>query len=147
MKVVLQQISEGNEEIRIRYRQMTEQIEGIVHYIEGQSGKLIGMKDGQQFVLKPYDVLYLESVEGTAYLYTEKEVYRSSLTLVAAERAYGDEGYFRCSKSMVINIYRIQKLQSMPGNRIDVTMDNREHVVISRRYAKELRNILKGEMR
>ena len=147
MKVVLQQISEGSEEIRIRYRQMTEQIEEIVHYIEGQGDKLIGMKDGQQFMLRPYDVIYLESVEGTAYLYTEKEVYRSSLTLMAAERAYGDEGYFRCSKSMVVNIYRIQKLQSMPGNRIDVTMDNGEHVVISRRYAKELRNILKGEMR
>lgn len=147
MKVVLQQISEGSEEIRIRYRQMTEQIEEIVHYIEGQGDKLIGMKDGQQFMLRPYDVLYLESVEGIAYLYTEKEVYRSSLTLMAAERAYGDEGYFRCSKSMVLNIYRIQKLQSMPGNRIDVTMDNGEHVVISRRYAKELRSILKGEMR
>ena len=147
MKVVLQQISEGSEEIRIRYRQMTEQIEEIVHYIEGQGDKLIGMKDGQQFMLRPYDVIYLESVEGTAYLYTEKEVYRSSLTLMAAERAYGDEGYFRCSKSMVVNIYRIQKLQSMPGNRIDVTMDNGEHVVISRRYAKELRSILKGEMR
>lgn len=146
MKVVLQQISEGSEEIRIRYRQMTEQIEGIVHYIEGQTGKLIGLKDGQQFVIKPYDVIYLESVEGTAYLYTEKEVYRSGLTLMAAERAYADEGYFRCSKSMVVNIYRIQKLQSMPGNRIDVTMDNGEHVVISRRYAKELRSILKGEM-
>lgn len=147
MKVVLQQISEGSEEIRIRYRQMTEQIEEIVHYIERQGDKLIGMKDGQQFMLRPYDVLYLESVEGTAYLYTEKEVYRSSLTLMAAERAYGDEGYFRCSKSMVLNIYRIRKLQSMPGNRIDVTMDNGEHVVISRRYAKELRSILKGEMR
>ena len=147
MKVVLQQISEGSEEIRIRYRQMTEQIEEIVHYIEGQGDKLIGMKDGQQFMLRPYDVLYLESVEGTAYLYTEKEVYRSGLTLMAAERAYGDEGYFRCSKSMVLNIYRIRKLQSMPGNRIDVTMDNGEHVVISRRYAKELRSILKGEMR
>ncbi len=147
MKVVLQQISEGNEEIRIRYRQMTEQIEGIVHYIEGQSGKLIGMKNGQQFVIKPYDVIYLESVEGTVYIYTEKEVYCSSLTLMAAERAYIDEGYFRCSKSMVANIYRIQKLQSMSGNRIDVTMDNGEHIVISRRYAKELRNILKGEIR
>ena len=121
---MLQQISEGSEEIRIRYRQMTEQIEEIVHYIEGQGDKLIGMKDGQQFMLRPYDVLYLESVEGTAYLYTEKEVYRSSLTLMAAERAYGDEGYFRFSKSMVLNIYRIRKLQSMTGNMIDGTIDN-----------------------
>lgn len=55
------------------------------------------------------------------------------------------KGFFRCSKSMVINIYRINKLKSMSGNRIDVTMDNGEHVIISRRYAKELRSTLKGE--
>lgn len=147
MKVILQEITKGQDEVIIRYKHMTDKIHDIVRYVEGQGGKLVGTKDGQQFVIKPYQVIYLESVEGSTYLYTENEVYRSSLTLMAAERIYAEEGYFRCSKSMVINIYRIQKLQSMPENRIDVTMDNEEHVVISRRYAKELRNILRGEWR
>ena len=145
MKVILQEITKGQNEIIIRYKHMTDKIKDIVRYVEGQGGKLIGTKDGQQFVIKPYQVIYLESVEGSTYLYTENEVYRSNLTLMEAERIYTEEGYFRCSKSMVINIYRIQKLQSMPENRIDATMDNEEHVVISRRYAKELRNILRGE--
>lgn len=144
MKVILQEITKGQDEVIIRYKQMTDKIKDIVRYVEGQGGKMIGTKDGQQFVIKPNQVIYLESVEGITYLYTENEVYRSNLTLMAAERIYAEEGYFRCSKSMVINIYRIQKLQSMPENRIDVTMDNEEHVVISRRYAKELRNILRG---
>ncbi|MCI8509288.1 MAG: LytTR family transcriptional regulator [Lachnospiraceae bacterium] len=147
MKVILQEITKGQDEVIIRYKQMTDKINDIVRYVEGHGGKLMGTKDGQQFAIKPYQVIYLESVEGSTYLYTENEVYRSSLTLTAAERIYAEEGYFRCSKSMVINIYRIQKLQSMPENRIDVTMDNEEHVVISRRYAKELRNILRGEWR
>ena len=46
---------------------------------------------------------------------------------------------------MIINIYRIEKLKSESGNRIDAMMDNGEHVIISRRYAKELRSILRGE--
>lgn len=145
MKITLEQITEGKEEVVIKYSQMTGQIEDIVRYIERQGGNLVGMKDGQQFVIRPHSVVYLESVDGITYLYTENEVYKTGLTLMGAEAAYVEEGYFRCSKSMVINLYRIEKLKSMSGNRIDATMDNGEHVVISRRYAKELRNILKGE--
>lgn len=145
MKITLQQISKGNEEIIIKYRQMTEDIEGIVKFIEGQGEKLLCTKDGQQFLISIHKVIYLESVDGVTYLYTEDEVYKSNLTLALFEVLYVSEGFFRCSKSMVINIYRIRKLKSMSGNRINVTLDNEEHVVISRRYAKELRRIIKEE--
>ncbi len=145
MKLTLEQIHEGKEEVIIRYRQRTEEIDGIVRYIEGQEQRLFGTKDGQQFLVRFPEIIYLESVDGVTYLYTEQEVYRSDLTLALFEVMYREEGFFRCSKSMVINLYRISRLRSMPGSRIDVTMDNGEHVVISRRYAKELRQILKGE--
>ena len=49
-------------------------------------------------------------------------------------------------EKLIINIYRIEKLKSESGNRIDAMMDNGEHVIISRRYAKELRTILRGEL-
>lgn len=95
-------------------------------------------------MIRPQDVIYLESVDGGTFIYTKKEIYRTGITLAQAELLYGKEGFFRCSKAMVMNIYRIVKLKSEPGNRIDAMMDNDEHVLISRRYAKELRNILKG---
>lgn len=145
MKITLQQVNKGNEEIIIKYSRITERIDGIVRYIEGQSGQLLGSKDGQQYVISIPKILYLESVEGVTYLYTEKDLYQLNLTLSLFESLYGEEGFFRCSKSMVINIYRIKKLKSMSGNRIDVTMDNDEHVVISRHYAKEFRRTLRRD--
>lgn len=145
LKVTLKQIEKGNEEIIIRYRRMTERLERIVEYLEGQNEKLSGTKDGQQFFVNIQDILYLESVEGVTYFYTKKEVYRSAHTLTLLESLYAQEGFFRCSKSMMLNIYRIGRLKSMPGKRIDATMDNGEHIVISRHYAGELRNRLKEE--
>lgn len=145
LKVTLQQIEKGNEEVIVRYRQMTERLEHIVEYLEGQNEKLSGTKDGQHFFVNIQDILYLESVEGVTYFYTKKEVYRTGYTLALFEALYAQEGFFRCSKSMMLNIYRIEKLKSMPGNRIDATMDNGEHIVISRRYAGELRNLLREE--
>lgn len=147
MKITLEHIDQGNEEVIIKYKEMTERIDGIIKYIEGQGEKLSGIKDGQKFVIGIHKVIYLESVDGMTWLYTENEVYKSDLTLTLCEMMYRGEGFFRCSKSMVINIYRIHKLKSMSQSRIDVTMDNGEHVVISRHYAKEFRSILRGNLR
>ena len=145
MKVTLQQISEGSEEDVIKYRQMTQRMISIVRYLEGQGEKVLAQKDGQQAVIGVSDILYLESVDGAVYLYTEKEICRLALTLTMFESLYAQEGFFRCGKSTVLNIYRIKRLTGMSGNRIDATMDNDEHIIISRRYAKQLRSILKGE--
>lgn len=145
MKVTLQQITKGNEEVIIKYRQMTERIEGIVRYLEGQTKKLSAIKDGAQVRINVPDVIYLESVDGVTFLYTHHEVYRTNLTLALFETLYAEDGFFRCSKSMIINIYRIAKLKSMSGGRIDATMDNGEHIIISRHYAGGLRSTLRGE--
>lgn len=145
MKITLRQIDAGQEEVIIRYRHMTEEIDGIIKYVEGQGKRLLVTKDGQQAPVRVSQVIYAESVDGATWLYTDKEIYRSGLTLSFLEGMYAGDGFFRCSKSMVINIYCISRLKSMPEKRIDVTMSNGEHVIISRHYAKALRDILKGD--
>ena len=54
--------------------------------------------------------------------------------------------YFRCSKSMIINVNKVEMLKSMPSNRIDATLVSGEHIIISRTYASDFRKLLKGEM-
>ncbi len=147
MKITLDQISGGSEEVIIRYKQMTERIEGLVRYLERQEEKISVYKEGHQHLISISDIIYLESVEGVTFLYTENEVYKINMTLMSFETLYAKEGFFRCSKAMIINIYRIRKLKSMPGSRIDAAMDNEEHIIISRRYAKALRDILKEGIR
>ncbi|MBR6396195.1 MAG: LytTR family transcriptional regulator DNA-binding domain-containing protein, partial [Lachnospiraceae bacterium] len=56
-----------------------------------------------------------------------------------------DDSFFRCSKSMIINVGRVASLKSLPSNRIDATLENGEHIIISRRYAAEFRRFLKGD--
>lgn len=145
MKITLQKISDGNEEVIIKYRQMTEQIDGIVKYLEGQDEKLLGNKNGEQVLVSVNKVIYLESVDGITWFYTREEAYRCELTLAMWEMMYVKDGFFRCSKSMIINIYHIRRLKSLPGKRIDATMDNGEHVIISRHYSGELRSILRRD--
>ena len=101
-------------------------------------------KDGEDVLVRPRNVIYLESVDGTTYAYTEEDVLQTGLSLAGAEAEFSGEGFFRCSKSMVINVYHVERLKSEAGNRIDAVMTGGEHVIISRRYAKALRKLLKG---
>lgn len=144
MKVTLQRIVEGTEEVLIKYKNRTEWVDNLLYYLENQKEKIIGFKEKEQYTIHPGKIIYFESVDGSTYLYTKEDVYRTKLSLDNLVCLYSEEGFFRCSKAMGLNVYHVEKLQSLSGNRIDVTMDNGEHVIISRRYAKELRVLLKG---
>lgn len=144
MKITLQKIVEGTEEVLIKYKDQAEWVDNLICYLENRKEKLIGFREKEQYAISPDKVIYIESIDGNTYLYTREDVYKTNLSLDNLVRIYSEEGFFRCSKAMVLNVYRIEKLQSLSGNRIDATMDNGEHVIISRRYAKELRVLLKG---
>ena len=47
----------------------------------------------------------------------------------------------------MINIDKVERLKALSSNRIDATMINGEHIIISRTYASEFRRILKGGRR
>ena len=77
------------------------------------------------------------------FAYTEKAEYQVMLTLAEAEEALQEYGFFRCNKSFVLNSDHIISVRSEMGNRINAILDNQEHVIISRRYAKDFREMLK----
>lgn len=144
MKLTMNKISQGDDEVIIRYREMNKQIEMIAALAEGKTSKINARYNNEMILLNPEAVLYLESVDGVTFAYLSDKVCRIYESLEKAVLAWGERGFFRCSKSMVINIYRISTLKSESGNRILALMENGEKVMISRRYARELRRILKG---
>ena len=145
MKIRIEQISEGETEVVLRFREKTREVEELLAYLNKRSRVLLCRKDGEDVLVKPSDVIYLESVDGTTYAYTAEDVLQTNVSLAGTEAEYAGDGFLRCSKSMVINVYHIERLRSEAGNRIDAQMTGGEHVIISRRYAKALRRILAGK--
>lgn len=144
MKLTMSRITGGEDEVIIKYREMNEQIKTIAGIVQGNGRKICAYEDGKMHLLLPESIFYLESVDGVTYAYLEDKVYKVQMSLWELAVCYENRGFFRCSKSMVINIYKIGCLRSEPGNRILATMENGEQVMISRKYAKGLRHILKG---
>lgn len=145
MKVTLNQMESGEEEVVINYIRMSREIEEVIRAAGGGEEKIPCSSGDTKYMLPVRSVLYAESVDRVTFIYTADGVYKTSCTLQNLETAYSVKGFFRCSKSMIINIYRISELRSEAGGRINAAMENGEHVIISRKYAKAFRRELRGE--
>lgn len=144
MKVRVEQIAAGEDEVLIRCKQVTPQVEALLRFLDAAGQKLVGMCDGVQLVVEPQEILYIESVEGRTFLYTDRHVVRVEYTLAQLDEMLRDINFFRCSKSMILNIDKVAALKSLASNRIDATMQGGEHILISRTYASDFRKRLKG---
>lgn len=142
MLVHTEEIESGEDEIIIRYKVMTKKVEDIIEYVSAKVPPILGSMDKEQYILFRNDIYYFESVDNIVFAYTKKNSYETKHTLNELESMVSDRRFFRCNKSIIVNIDKIQSLKSNVGNRIDVTLDNQEHIIISRRYAKEFRRCL-----
>jgi len=139
-----EKIEAGEEEIIIRYREMTAEISHAIEYLNRADKSLAGRKGKEMFLLEYSDILYFECVDNAVFAYTDSEAYQIQFSLTELEDRTKSMSFFRCNKSFIVNIKKIAALKSNLGNRIDATLKNGEHINISRHYAKRLRDILKG---
>ena len=145
MKIDIQKITEGEESVVIRYKEPNPAVERITEILLNKEQRLWGRTDGGSESVSFSELLFLESVDDRVFAYTKDKVLRIDGTLNSFMADVCDESFFRCSKSMVINVNRVLTLKSLSSNRIDATMDGGEHIIISRRYAAEFRRLLKGD--
>lgn len=145
MKYTINHITEGEDEIILNYLELNDEIERVMAFMKSDSTRIIGVKEKLQVVIKPNEILYIESVDSKTFAYTSEEVYKLSYNLAQLEGILRSVNFYRCSKSMIMNIDKVVKLRSLTSNRIDAVMTNGEHILITRTYASDLRKRLKGE--
>ena len=146
MKYTIEQISDGENEVIVRYSTFTSEIEQIVGILKNEKRRLIGTIGSEKILVELSDVLYIDSVDGKSFAYTDCDVIKLEYTLMQLEQMIQEISFFRCSKSMIINIDKVKSLRSLASNRIDATMCNGEHVMISRTYASDFRKRLREGM-
>ncbi|MBU5626821.1 LytTR family transcriptional regulator DNA-binding domain-containing protein [Oscillibacter sp. MSJ-2] len=138
MKITIEELPGAELEIILRCPRADEQIRSLANRISALvEGRIAVRAEEETRLLEPEEVLYIEAVEGTAFVYTENAVWPTRLTLSETEGL--SEGFFRCSKSMVVNLRRIERLCSGLNGRLIATLANGEKILISRHYAAPIR--------
>ncbi|MGN0156719.1 MAG: LytTR family DNA-binding domain-containing protein [Lachnospiraceae bacterium] len=144
MKYTIRQITEGENEVIVQYRNMTPEVQRIISLLNREQTKLTGWREKDLTVIESNEILYIESVDGKTFAYMEQDVLKLDYQLGQLEQILKAINFFRCSKSVIINIDKVKSLKSLPSNRIDATMCNGEHIMIARTYASDFRKRLRG---
>ncbi|MFR7359985.1 MAG: LytTR family DNA-binding domain-containing protein [Dorea longicatena] len=146
MRYTINKINKGEDELILNYKEKNPEVEAVLLFMDKRQRKLIGRKNDETIVFAPEEILYIEKVDNKTFVYTDDNEIQVEMSLYSIELFLDDESYFRCSKSMIINVNKVEMLKSMPSNRIDATLVSGEHIIISRTYASDFRKLLKGEM-
>lgn len=143
MKYTIEKLDSGENEVLVRYSTLSPEVNQIICILKNENRKLLGISNDEKVVVDISEILYIESVDGRSFAYTQNDVIKLEYTLLQLEQLIGEISFFRCSKSMIINIDKVKSLRSLASNRIDAMMCNGEHVMISRTYASDFRKRLK----
>lgn len=129
-------------EIVIHCKQADSDIFRMLALLHSFEKKLTGNKDGETFIIDAADVLYFDTVDKRTFLYTQDDVLEIPLRLYELEEQLTGGSFFRASKSTIINISKISSLRPVLSGKIEVTLNNREKLFVSRQYVPELKNKL-----
>jgi len=143
MKVFISEMAmQSTTEVEIHCRQADEKVRRLEHYISAYEERIAGWDEqGKQYV-SPREILYFETVDGRTFLYTKQQVLEVEMKLYELEEYLDPQEFFRCGKSLVVNVGQIVRLKPEITRNILATMSNGEVLSISRRYVKAFRELL-----
>ena len=143
MKITILDCPEGEEEeIIVKCRQADDQILKMVYAVKAGREKLTAFKDGSILQINPKEIFYFEAVESKMFLYLEQDVYEAKYKLYELEERFHGTDFFRVSKSTILNLAKVSRLNPALGGRFEAQMKNGEKLIISRQYVPALKEKL-----
>lgn len=128
--------------MEIHCREVTEEVSKLERYVKRYKSFLPATADGETVNVALDDVLYVESVDKRTYVYTENKVLMTDKRLYEFEDLLDKRDFFRCSKSTILNLEKVTKIKPEITRNILATLCNGETIIVSRRYATELKKLI-----
>lgn len=128
--------------IIIRCREMDESILRLINDLKLKKEKLTVRQDEKILQIDPGEIYYFEAVNNKVFLYLEKNMYETKLKLYELEQRYAETDFFRVSKSVILNLAKVENFSPAFNGRFEALMKNGERVIISRQYVPLLKNKL-----
>jgi len=129
-------------EVGIRAPKMTQDIEKLISLMRMVNMQLAVRDNDEIILLDTGKILYFETVDRSTFVYTVDKTYEVDLKLYEVEQELIDQDFIRISKTGIINLRKIECLKAEINRKIRVRLVNGEQIIVSRRYADELRKRL-----
>lgn len=130
--------------VEIHCHAVSDEVCEIIAYVKSRQGQLTGIADERQYEIAVSDIFYIESVDSKSFIYTKSKVYETRQKLYELEEALREKHFLRISKSMLLNLMKVDSIKPALNSRFTAVLSSGEEVVISRKYVPELKKVLKG---
>lgn len=143
MRVRIENVNKREEEqVLISCLKVNEDVLEIVDFIKSREDLLSGYDDSKIYQISLRDIYYFEGVDNKVYAYLNNKIYEIKYKLYELDELYSKLKFFRCSKSVLVNLLKIECVKPALNGRFTAKLMNGEQVIISRQYVPELKKIL-----
>ncbi len=130
------------EQVLIKCHNLDKDIIDIINYIQSKHEIITGYYNLQIYQIYLKDVYYFEGVDNKVYAYLKDNIYEIKKKLYELEEIYEQRQFFRCSKSVLINLLKIESVKPTLNGRFTAKLFNGEQIIISRQYVPKLKSIM-----
>ncbi|HOI86158.1 MAG TPA: LytTR family DNA-binding domain-containing protein [Acholeplasmataceae bacterium] len=147
MKIKVKVVPElENIEVEIQCPKITPEVNDIERILSLNILTLQGKKDQRMYTLAPRDIYYFDALDHDVFAYTKDDIYEVNYKLYQLEDMLKDV-FLRINKNTLVNPKMIKSFQSSINGRMEAELINKDRLVISRMYVKDLKAMLRGEKR
>lgn len=147
MEIKTRQINDKPLTVIIEYPVLDAKTKKLIKKIKSLDFMVSGSSKGKVFQVHISDIYYVESVERKTFLYTKDEIYMTDKKLYELEEMLRDAGIIRISKSCLMNMDMLYSIRQMMNSQLEATLLNGEKLIVARTYLKNIKNILKEDVR
>ena len=108
-----------------------------------QARRIVGKLGEEYFLLNLSEVLAFQAEGDLIWIFTAKQRYLATQNLRAIEERLAHSSFRRIHRNALINVEQIRKLSALSSQRWLITLNNGEEFVVSKRLAKNIRDVLR----
>ncbi len=140
MKITIETPNPGEEdEIIVRCASLDEKLMHLIYALKSDTDNLNGYMEDRITKLSVKDIFYFESVDNRVFAYTAGEFYEIHKKLYELEKEFEHTDLLRISKSVIINVSKIDYVKPIFNGRFEAKLKNGEKVIVSRQYVPDLK--------
>lgn len=126
-------------EVTVLCREISDEVSRMLQAAENRDDRLTGVKEGQIFILRDAEIIYIDTADKRMFIYTSDDVYETNLRLYELEKRLSAVHFFRANKSCIVGIRHIRSVRADIDGRLLLTMDTGDKLWVSRQYAADFR--------
>ncbi|MDP2814128.1 MAG: LytTR family DNA-binding domain-containing protein [Erysipelotrichaceae bacterium] len=148
-EIVLCRYNADSEEGKVNLVFDLNQLDLLVDWLERYkkaTGGILSGKTARGEVRVRFDQVFtIESYGNDVFAYTDKAEISLSAKLYQLEEELLQAGFFRISKSVIVNVARVEAIASGFNGKLTLIMDNKKKIEVNRSYTKSFKEYLSSK--